>query len=383
MIPYGRQHIDQQDIDAIVEVLRSDFLTQGPVVDRFEQTVADYCGVPHAVAVNSATSALHLAYLALGVGHGDEVWTVPNTFVATANAALHCGAQVDFVDIDPVYWNMDVDALEAKLKAAHAKNRLPRVVVPVHFAGMPCDMPRIHALSQEFGFRIVEDASHAIGARIGDTRIGNCHHSDLCVFSFHPVKIITTGEGGMILGGDEELDLRMRELRSHGVTRDPARMQGNNAGGWYYEQTALGFNFRLTDIQAALGCSQMNKIEKFLSRRRALADRYDELLSECDIDLPARDTVRQSAWHLYVAQVPERNLVYESMRAAGIGVNVHYIPVHLQPYYRERGFCEGDCPVAEAYYRQALTLPLHPGMTDSEQAAVASGLQAALRVVRR
>lgn len=375
MIPYGRQSIDQDDIDAVVEVLSSEFLTQGPAVERFESALGDRCKATHAVVVNSATSALHLAYLALGVGRGDVIWTSPITFVATANAALHCGADVDFVDIDPGSGNMDVDALERKLHESAAHGKIPRVVVPVHFSGLPCDMERIGKLANEYGFRVVEDASHAIGARYLDEPVGNCAWSDITVFSFHPVKIITSGEGGAALTQDAGLAQCMRELRSHGVTRDPQGMESAAEGGWYYEQRSLGFNYRLTDIQAALGLSQLNKLEEFILRRRELANNYDSRLSSVPVQLPQRRQYADSSWHLYVVHVPERKHVFDAMRAAGIGVNVHYIPVHLQPFYRAKGFRAGDFPEAEKFYAHALSIPLFSSMTESEQLAVVEALE--------
>ncbi|MBM3152734.1 MAG: UDP-4-amino-4,6-dideoxy-N-acetyl-beta-L-altrosamine transaminase [Gammaproteobacteria bacterium] len=378
-IPYGRQVIGDEDIAAVSEVLRSDWLTQGPAVERFEQAVAQYCGAAHAVAVNSATSALHLACLALGVGPGDLGWTTPNTFVASANCLLYCGASVDFVDIDPVTRNMDVAALESKLIRARDAGRLPKVVIPVHFAGHPCDMAGIRRLADAYGFKVVEDASHAVGACYRGRPVGSCEHADLAVFSFHPVKIMTTGEGGMLLGNDAALMRRVALLRSHGITRDPAEMEGESEGGWYYQQIGLGYNYRMTDIQAALGASQLARVGAFVARRRELAARYGEMLADLPLRLPAQD--RDSAWHLYVVGLAERSLrrrVYDAMRAAGIGVNVHYIPAHLQPWYRRLGFQPGDFPVAEAHYAGALTLPLYPGLSELDQERVVRVLRQAL-----
>jgi UDP-4-amino-4,6-dideoxy-N-acetyl-beta-L-altrosamine transaminase len=384
MIPYGRQSIGQADIDAVVEVLRSDWLTQGPTTERFERTFAETFGAAESVAVNSATSALHVACLALGLGPGRSLWTSPNTFVASANCARFCGADVDFVDIDPATYNMSVAALERKLVAARKAGRLPAVVVPVHFAGQPCDMDAIGGLAREFGFRVIEDASHAVGARFGGRPTGSCEHSDIAVFSFHPVKLITTGEGGLALTNDGELAESMRRLRSHGITRDPARMTARSEGPWYYEQSELGFNYRMTDIAAALGLSQLVSLERFIARREALAARYDEELEELPVVRPARAPGRRSAWHLYVVQIArgagaDRRTVFESMRSAGVGVNVHYIPVHTQPYYRALGFRPGDFPEAERYYARAITLPLHPGLSDGDQDRVVETLRAALR----
>ncbi len=378
-IPYGRQVIDDADIAAVVEVLKSDWLTQGPAVTRFEEAMAAHVGVAHAVAVNSATSALHLACQALGIGPGDLGWTTPNTFVASANCLLYCGADVDFVDIDPETLNIDVDALTTRLEQAAARGRLPKVVIVVHFAGRSCDMVAIRSLADRHGFFVIEDASHAVGARHGQHRVGACAYSDLTVFSFHPVKIMTTGEGGMVLGNDAGLLRRVARLRSHGITREPAEMTAADAGAWYYEQIELGYNYRMTDFQAALGISQLERIEAFVARRRQLAARYADLLADLPLRLPPPSV--ESAWHLYVVQLQDparRRAVFDAMRAAGIGVNVHYIPVHLQPWYRRIGFRAGDFPRAEAYYAAALTLPLYAGMSDAEQDRVAETLRASL-----
>ncbi len=384
MIPYGRQSITPDDIDAVVRVLQSDFLTQGPVVPAFERSVADHCGVEHAVAVNSATSALHIACLALGLGPGDELWTTPVSFVASANCGLYCGARVDFVDVDPVSVNMSVDALEGKLVEAAREGRSPKIVVPVHLSGQPCDMKRIRELSFEYGFKVIEDASHAIGATYLNTVVGDCAYSDVTVFSFHPVKIITTGEGGMALTRDADVARLMQLLRSHGITRDPASMTEPPHGGWYYQQIGLGFNYRLTDIQAALGVSQMHRLQVMLERRRQLADGYDKMLSALPIQLPQRVNDRSSAWHLYVVRLTDackvsRATVFQRLRDAGIGVNVHYIPIHLQPYFQNLGFQSGDFPNSEEYYRRAITLPIFPSMSDEQQQLVVSELSRALR----
>lgn len=376
MIPYGRQDITQSDIDAVVDVLRSDFLTQGPAVPRFEQGVADYCGARYAVAVNSATSALHLACLALGLGPGDWLWTSPITFVASANCGLYCGAQVDFVDIDPLTYNLSPAALEQKLIAAEREGRLPKILVPVHLCGQPCEMEAIHALSQRYGFKIIEDASHAIGGKYRDQPIGNGRFSDITVFSFHPVKIITTAEGGMALTNHAELAERMELLRSHGITRDPSRMTHEPDGPWYYQQIALGFNYRITDLQAALGHSQLQRLDDYVARRHTLAERYDALLAGLPLRLPYRHPDGLSAFHLYPIQVErDRSSVFAALRRVGIGVNVHYIPVHTQPYYRQRGFKPGDYPEAEAYYARAISLPLYPGLTDEEQVNVVTAVR--------
>lgn len=380
MIPYGHQSIDESDEAALLAVLRSEFLTQGPAVGRFEQALARDCQVPHAVAVSNGTTALHLACLALGVGPGDRVWTSPNTFVASANCARYCGAGVDFVDIDAETLNLSPAALADKLLAARREHRLPKVVIPVHFAGRPCDMDPIAALGREFGFRIIEDASHALGAACGDSPVGSCHLSDIATTSFHPVKIITTGEGGMLTTRNAELAERLALLRSHGITRDPAHMTGKTDGPWFYEQVDLGFNYRMSDLQAALGESQLRRLPAFIARRRALAKRYRELLTNLPVRMPAQDGEATSSAHLFVIRVEakRRRSVFESMRAAGIGVNVHYIPVHLQPYYRRQGFHPGQFPEAESYYSEAITLPLYPGMFDADQDKVVTALAEAL-----
>jgi UDP-4-amino-4,6-dideoxy-N-acetyl-beta-L-altrosamine transaminase len=380
MIPYGRQSIDEADIDAVVASLRSAWLTQGPQVPAFEQAVAKYCQCTHAVAVSNATAALHLACLALDIGPADGVWTSPNTFVASANCARYCGAEVDFVDIDPDTLNMSVSALADKLAAASQAGRLPKAIIPVHFSGRSCDMKEIARLARQHGIHIIEDASHAIGASYAGRPLGCCEYSDITVFSFHPVKIITSGEGGMALTGNPEIAARLTRLRSHGISRDPSLMTRPPEGDWYYQQIELGFNYRMTDIQAALGLSQLAKLDPFVERRRLLAERYTKHLARLPLTLPIAD--ESSAWHLYVVQLPGsadcRQRIFDKMRAAGIGVNVHYIPVHLQPYYRSLGFNDGDFPTAEAYYRHALTLPLYPGLTDSEQDVVMQALETIL-----
>lgn len=384
-IPYGRQDITDTDIAAVVAVLRSDWLTQGPAVPRFEETVARYCGAQHAIAVNSATSALHIACLALGLGPGDRLWTSPITFVASANCGLYCGAEVDFVDIDPRTYNLCPQALERKLVVAESEGRLPKVVVPVHLCGQSCDMQAIHALSRRFGFRIVEDASHAIGGRYQGEPVGNCHYSDITVFSFHPVKIITTAEGGMALTNDAALAKRMALLRSHGITRDPAQMTHGPDGPWYYQQIELGFNYRMTELQAALGVSQMDRIDDYVRRRHALAERYDVRLAGLPLTLPWQHPDSDSGLHLYVIRLqPERidkshREVFELLRSRGIGVNLHYIPVHTQPYYQRMGFHAGDYPEAERYYAEAISLPMYPTMTEAQQDQVVAALTEALR----
>lgn len=384
MIPYGRQDITQADIDAVVEVLHSDFLTQGPQVPLFEQKLADYCGAKHAVAVNSATSALHLACLALGLGPDDWLWTSPITFVASANCGLYCGARVDFVDINPRTYNLCPRALEQKLIVAEREGRLPKIVVPVHLCGEPCDMQAIYALAQRFGFKIIEDASHAVGGKYRGEPIGNCRYSDVTVFSFHPVKIITTAEGGTAMTNDDALAERMALLRSHGITRDRARMTHEPDGPWYYEQVDLGFNYRMTELQAALGISQMDRLDNYVARRHELACRYDVLLAGLPVTTPWRHEENYSGLHLYVIRLQlsgrartHRN-VFESLREQGVGVNLHYIPIHTQPYYQAMGFRAGDFPEAERYYTEAISLPMYPGLSDAQLQSVAKALGAAV-----
>lgn len=384
MIPYGRQDITQADIDAVVAVLESDFLTQGPCVPAFETAVANHVGAAHGVAVNSATSALHIACLALGLGPGDWLWTTPITFVASANCGLYCGAQVDFVDIDPRTYNLCPQALEQKLVAAEAAGRLPKVLVAVHLCGQSCDMETIHALGQRFGFRIIEDASHAIGGKYKGDLIGNCRYSDITVFSFHPVKIVTTAEGGMVITNDQQLAEKMALLRSHGITRDVRQMTRPADGPWYYQQIDLGFNYRMTELQAALGISQMQRLDQYVARRHELAARYDNLLNSLPVTLPWQHSDSYSGLHLYVIrlrldQIGKTHLeVFESLRQQGIGVNLHYIPVHLQPYYQEMGFKPGDYPEAERYYAEAVSLPMFQTMSLVQQDAVLAALRNAL-----
>lgn len=386
MIPYGRHEISSTDIDAVIAVLRSDYLTQGPLVPRFEEEVARKTGAHFACAVNSATSALHMACMALELGPGDALWTSPITFVASANCALYCGADVDFVDIDPLTWNLCPDQLKKKLESARKVGRLPKIVVVVHFAGRSCDMAAIHELGQQYGFRIIEDAAHAIGGSHQNQAIGSCRFSDITVFSFHPVKIITTAEGGMALTNDPALAEKLALLRSHGITRDPEQMTGEADGPWYYQQIALGYNYRMTDLHAALGLSQLETLEARINRRHELRANYDEALADMSLQLPAPDQHGRSALHLYPVLLAGREVgarrreVFEGLRSAGVGVNVHYIPVHLQPYYRDLGFLPGQFPVAEDYYRRAITLPLFPGLTERQQDVVVSTLAAALSV---
>lgn len=382
MIPYGRQDIRQSDIESVVEILNSDWLTQGPAVPQFESVVADYCGVRHAVAVNSATSALHLACLALGLGPGDILWTSPNTFVASANCARYCGAEVDFVDIDPDTYNLCIKALAAKLETAERDGRLPKVLVPVHFAGQSCDMAKIRELADRYGFRIIEDASHAIGGKYLGLPVGSCRFSDITVFSFHPVKIVTTGEGGMAVTNDFSLHEKMALLRSHGIIRAPQLMEEDSHGSWYYQQIELGYNYRLTDIQAALGLSQLSRLDEYVQRRNELARCYDSMLVGLPLQTPSVSPKGYSAFHLYVIRIKSqkhgRRQIFDALRAEGIGVNVHYIPVHTQPYYLRRGFRQGDFPVAEAYYEEAVSLPMYPTLTDTQQEEVVKALQSAI-----
>jgi UDP-4-amino-4,6-dideoxy-N-acetyl-beta-L-altrosamine transaminase len=384
MIPYGRQDITQADIDAVVGALQSDFLTQGPMVPRFEQTVAQHVGASHALAVNSATSALHIACLALGLGQGDWLWTSPVTFVASANCGLYCGAQVDFVDIDPRTYNLCPKALELKLAQAERDGTLPKVVVAVHLCGQPCDMQAIQELAQRYGFKVIEDASHAIGGKYRGEFIGNCRYSDITVFSFHPVKIITTAEGGMTLTNNAELANRMALLRSHGITRDPTQMTHDADGPWYYQQIDLGFNYRMTELQAALGVSQMGRLDEYVARRHDLAKRYDMLLRELPVITPWQHPDGYSGLHLYVIRLDLTRVsrthrqVFESLRTQGIGVNLHYIPVHTQPYYAAMGFAADNFPHSMAYYREAISLPLFQTLSDQQQDQVVTALESVL-----
>jgi UDP-4-amino-4,6-dideoxy-N-acetyl-beta-L-altrosamine transaminase len=384
MIPYGRQDITQEDIDSVIEVLQSDFLTQGPQVPVFETSIQEYCGVDYALAVNSGTSALHVACLALGIGPGDEVWTSPITYVASANCARYCGASADFVDIDPRTYNMSVEALAEKLKERKdSGGALPTAVIPVHLCGQSCDMEAIRALGDEYGFRIIEDASHALGGRYSDKPIGDCRFSDMTVFSFHPVKIITTAEGGAVTTNSAKLAERLALFRNHGVTRDESLMTGPSHGPWYYEQIELGYNYRITDVQAALGISQMKRLDANVSRRHEIAAQYDAKLADLPLQLPFRETFNYSAFHLYVvlldkARAAERRTVFESLRSQGIGVNVHYIPVHTQPFHREPGRDTGAFPCAEDYYARAISIPMYASLTDDEQDEVVAALESAL-----
>ena len=381
MIPYGRQDIDEADVAEVVATLRSAFLTQGPAIEGFERGLARYTGAEHAVALSNATAALHIACLALDLGPGKRLWTSPITFVASANCARYCGAGVDFVDIDPQTYNMSVEALAAKLERARRTNALPHVVVPVHFAGQSCDMREIGALAKRYGFAVIEDASHAVGADYLDGKVGGCRFSDAAVFSFHPVKLLTTGEGGAVLTNRADLAKRIARLRSHGITRDPAEFRGESDGSWYHQQIELGYNYRITDIQAALGSSQLKRLDQFLVRRREIARRYDETLANEPVRTPWQDPSGVSAYHLYPVWVEpgadgrRRRRIFDRMREAGIGVQVHYIPVHLQPYYRALGFKPGDFPEAERYYAGAFSIPLFTRLTGAEQDTVIAALR--------
>ncbi|AOE64660.1 UDP-4-amino-4,6-dideoxy-N-acetyl-beta-L-altrosamine transaminase [Pseudomonas corrugata] len=384
MIPYGRQDITQADIDSVVEVLKSDFLTQGPMVPRFEQQVASHVGAGYALAMNSATSALHVACLALGLGPGDRLWTSPITFVASANCGLYCGAQVDFVDIDPRTYNLCSQALERKLELAEREGTLPKVVVPVHLCGQPCDMQAIHKLAKRFGFKVIEDASHAVGGKYQGEYIGNGRYSDITVFSFHPVKIITTAEGGMALTNDSDLADKMTLLRSHGITRDPQLMTHETDGPWYYQQIDLGFNYRMTELQAALGISQMERLDQYITRRHQLAARYNDLLEALPVVIPWQHADSYSGLHLYVIRLKlgeiakSHRQVFESLREQGIGVNLHYIPVYTQPYYAQMGFKPEDFPMAQEYYREAISIPMFQTMSNEQQDQVVAAIAKAL-----
>jgi UDP-4-amino-4,6-dideoxy-N-acetyl-beta-L-altrosamine transaminase len=384
LIPYAKQYIDKADIDAVIDVLHSDFLTQGPVVEKFENAMAAYCGARYAVAVSSATAALHISCIAAGLNPLGRLWTSPNTFVASANCARYCGASVDFVDIDSRTYNMSVDVLEEKLKKAEKSGTLPQILVPVHFAGQSCEMDKIKDLSLRYGFTVIEDASHAIGGEYQGVKIGSCSFSDMTVLSFHPVKIITTGEGGMVLTNSLEHYQKLLRLRTHGITRDTDQMTRSMDGPWYYEQVDLGFNYRLTDIQAALGASQINKIDQFIDRRQELAERYGDLLAELPLERPYQHPDALSAYHLYPVQIKLKKIkktqreVFEALRGLGILVNLHYIPVHLQPYYQKLGFVAGQFPASEAYYSRAMSLPMYYSLTDEEQNRVVTSLKTVL-----
>jgi len=381
MIPYGRQNISEADINAVVEVLKSDWITQGPNIQKFEKTITDYTGANHALAVCNATAALHIACLALGAKAGEVVWTTPNTFLASANCALYSGAEIDFVDTDPKTYNLCPNKLREKLELAKNQNKLPRIVIPVHLSGQSCQMKEIHELSKEYGFSIIEDASHAVGADYLDTKVGSCRYSDITVFSYHPVKIITTGEGGSLTTNSEELFNKLSMLRTHGMTRDPELLEDQTQGPWFYEQQELGFNYRMTDIQAALGASQMTRLDTFIAKRRELAARYNELLKNLPITLPLQHEDSNSSWHLYIIHTKNRKDVFVNLRELGIGANVHYIPVHLQPYYKKNfGFKAGDFPNAENIYEGSISLPLFYDLSFEEQDQVVAALKKSLEL---
>ena len=381
MIPYGKQDINHSDIEAVIAVLKSDFLTQGPQVPLFEKNVSNYCNAQYGVAVNSATSALHVACLALGLGKDDWLWTSPNSFVASANCGLYCGAKVDFVDIDPKTYNLSVEELKKKLIQAKKDNKLPKIVIPVHFAGQSCDMQSIHKLSKEFGFKILEDASHAIGGKYLDKPIGGCQYSDITVFSFHPVKIITTAEGGLATTNQKELAEKMQLFRAHGITREPKLMTKKTEGGWYYQQVELGFNYRMNDLQAALGIAQMKRLDKFITIRHSLKQRYDELLKDLPLITPAQSSDSYSSLHLYPVQLKleqlskAHNQIFDELRKNGVGVNLHYIPIHMQPYFQNMGFKKGNFPIVEDYYSRAISIPIYQGLTTELQDKVVKVLK--------
>jgi UDP-4-amino-4,6-dideoxy-N-acetyl-beta-L-altrosamine transaminase len=385
MIPYGKQDINQEDINSVVKILESDFLTQGPQVPLFENSVTSYCGASYGIAVNSATSALHIACLALGLGKGDILWTSPNSFVASANCGLYCGAEVDFVDIDIETYNLSISELEKKLVKGKKENKLPKILVPVHFAGQSCDMKKIYSLSKEYGFKVLEDASHAIGAKYLNKPIGGCQYSDITVFSFHPVKIITTGEGGLATTNDSKLSEKMKLFRSHGITRNSDMMTKIPDGNWYYQQIDLGFNYRMTDLQAALGASQIKRVDEFVGKRHILHERYDSLLKSLPIKRPFQHKDSYSSMHLYPIQInlnsqrKSRQQIFNELREDGIGVNAHYIPIHTQPYFQKLKFKEGDFPNAEAYYKSTLSIPLFSKMTFDDQEQVVNSLQKSLK----
>ena len=385
MITYGRQEVTEADITEVEKVLRSDFLTQGPIVPKFEQSVADYCGASHAIAVNSATSALHIACLALDLGPGDWLWTSPNTFVASANCGRYCGANIDFVDIDAKTYNMSVDALSEKLIQAKKLGKLPKIVVPVHFSGQPCDMPAIHELSKNYGFKIIEDASHAIGSSYNQIKVGSCTHSDITVFSFHPVKIITTAEGGMALTNDKDVANKIYRLRTHGITKDEIKMEERPKDEiWNYQQIDLGFNYRMNDIQAALGLSQMKRVDKYVKRRQEIAKHYDNALKKLPLVIPWQSPSNYSSYHLYTILI-KKNLtqktqrqVYDELIRKNIGINLHYIPVHRQPYYENLGFKKNNFPQAENFHREVLSIPIHPSLKEEQQSDVIETLKGIL-----
>jgi UDP-4-amino-4,6-dideoxy-N-acetyl-beta-L-altrosamine transaminase len=380
MIPYGKHLVDEDDIDAVVDVLRNQFLTQGTVVPQFEHALCEYTGAQFCVAVNSATSGLHVACLAAGVNAGDGVWTVPNSFVASANCALYCGACIDFVDIDPLTRNIDVGALEKKLHHAASQDCLPKALIVVHFSGLSCDMQSIHKLTQMYSIVLIEDAAHGLGGSYQQSKIGSCVYSDMAVLSFHPVKSITSAEGGAVLTNQTHVYEKLSLFAKHGVTKDPSQYQGESHGPWYYQQLELGYNYRLSDMQAALGLSQLKKLDSFIQRRTEIAQVYDKGLADLPLKLPVVDPSSQSAWHLYMVELThhDRQSIYQQLHDKGVGVNVHYIPIHLQPYYQKLGFKQGDFPLSEHFYQHALTLPLFPSLTASEQTKVIATLREVL-----
>lgn len=382
MIPYGRQSISDDDIKAVIDVLKSDYLTQGPVVPEFEKSICKYTGASYAVAVNSGTSALHIACLSLGLGKGDWLWTSSISFVASANCGIYCGARVDFIDIDPITWNISIDKLKHKLIYAKTHNKLPKIIVVVHLSGLPCDLAEIYKLSKEYGFYVIEDACHAIGSRYNNNNIGSCKYSDITVFSFHPVKVMTTGEGGMATTNIINLANKMRILRTHGITRDPDLMTHDPDGEWYYQQIDLGFNYRMTDIAAALGISQLLRLDSNIKKRHEIVRFYNKALSSLPLMLPYSDVSRYSSCHLYIVRIKNKKKLYseifELLTNFGIGVNKHYIPIHTQPFYKNFGFKSGDFPESESYYREAISLPIFPDLTKKEQESVISAVSKAL-----
>ena len=381
MIPYGRQDITSEDIEEVVKVLNSDFLTQGPVLPKFEKSISKYCGVSYAYAMNSATSALHIACMALEVGRGDIVWTAANTFAASSNCALYCNASIDFVDIDPVSYNISIPNLKSKLQLAETEGCLPKVLIPVHMTGQSCEMSEIFELSKKYGFKIIEDASHAIGGKYLNNPIGCCKYSDITVFSFHPVKIITTGEGGMAVTNNENLAQKISLLRTHGITRD-INLMSKEDGPWYYEQIDLGYNYRMTEIQGALGLSQMNRLDEYIKRRHDIANFYNESLSELPLQIPKQFKDSFSSFHLYVIRLnlsmieSSHKDIFESLRKDNILVNLHYMPVYLHPYYKNNlGFKSGHCPEAEKYYSEAISIPMFPSLSNEDQLVVVNALK--------
>ncbi len=382
MIPYGKQDISKDDINEVVKILKSEFLTQGPQVKIFEKAISDYCNVKYSIAVNSATSALHLSCLSLGLKKDDWVWTSPITFVASANCAFYCGANVDLVDIDPKTYNICVESLEKKLKKAKEESKLPKIVIPVHLAGQSCDMKSIHALSKQYGFKIIEDASHAIGGKYKDKNVGSCSFSDITVFSFHPVKIITTGEGGVAVTNNKKLADKISLLSSHGITRDETKMTHEPDGDWYYQQIGLGFNYRMTDIQAALGTSQLKRLDEFISKRHKIAERYNSMLEDFQIELPYQFKESHSSYHLYIIRVKDSNehkKIFNFLRNNNIWVNIHYIPIYKQPFFKNASNITYDLPNAENYYKTAISIPIFPSMTEKDQDTVVSVLRKAFK----